>query len=376
MPQRSYGRELRKNLQYQMWAAPQLYQAEAALRPYYQGLELEGLNSLLNGTPAQDLTYYDWFYDPTARGPGGGGANVFGDVAGRGGGGMPAGSGWMNPVVTGGGGRGELSTPSGGGVGAGFGSAGFRFPTGGGGVADTFTSTAGATGGPNWPTATMTRGPQRGILSLYEQDINPALARMDSYRRGADIADVSRLGPEAREAIRRSDPESASILDMLNEQAQSELAMGTDIDPALSRIVSQTIRGRQAGTMLSNGNAGAYDEALGMSMFGNDLRNQRRAFASGVTGMNRAFYGDPYDRVLRPGSAVGEVAGVTGQAGGIGQTMGARMFNPESGYAGSLRSGNQAVRAAESMASADARRQLTGDLVGGGIGILGAVAGV
>lgn len=84
---------------------------------------------------------------------------------------------------------------------------------------------------------------------------------------------------------REQDPTTAALWDNLKTTATDDLALGAEIDPALMRVAQQSIRGRTLGTLGSKGPAGNYQEALGISSFANDLRNQRRAFATGIAGM-------------------------------------------------------------------------------------------
>lgn len=384
LPQlRSYRNEMRRNLMAQHELAPMMFMDEAMFQPLYTGLNLQNMDMLLNGTPESTFTYNDWhpaqWVGPRSRGSGGGGNDSFFDF----GGGFP-----MPPGMSGFGSDGPpIPKPKpfkSMGIGLGGRRTGQRkgldLPGMGGGLP----GLGGMFGGddddnkprgyakPGYYTQRPVNRPaQRGLLSIYEQDINPAMARMQSFQRGADIADVARLGPEARAAIRASNPDVARIMDMMSSQATDELGMGAALDPSMMRNVSQAIRGRQAGSLMSNGNAGAYNEALGLSQFGQQLRDSRRGFAGNVVGLNQSVYGDPFQAILNRSSGGGAAMGAAGQAAGIGGMSGPRLFNPESPYAQDIHNTNFNAQAARNIAAANN----TAGLIGAGISAVGNLAG-
>jgi hypothetical protein len=389
MAARNYAAELRQNLKALTHLAPSQYMAEATLAPLYAGLQLQQMDTLLNGTGPQTFTSYDWqkpIYQDASGNQSGFGKLPFFDIGGGGsspfgmpgisfggdGGGVPNPMAWFKQkgVKQRGPSKG-FSLPGLGGGGGGLPGIGGLF--GGGDDDEQVLVRKGF-----WKPQTQSRGPQRGLLDIYTNDVTPALARMQSMTREADIADVARLGGASRNAIRSANPETARLLDMMNEQATSELGQGAALDPALRRIVGQTIRGRQSGTMLANGDAGAYDEALGVSMFGNDLRNQRRGFAGNVIGLNQGVYGDAFQQVLgRSSGMVPAAMSAGGQAGGIAGMVGPRLINPESGYAADIHDSNFNARVAKGIADDNNRTALTGgamSMIGGlGGGAMGAM---
>lgn len=91
-------------------------------------------------------------------------------------------------------------------------------------------------------------------------------------------------------ALASADPNAARLNQALTTTANQDLGLGANVDPALLRIAQQSVRGRTLGTLGSKGKAGELNEALGVSAFANDLRNQRRGFAAGVSAMNDARY--------------------------------------------------------------------------------------
>jgi hypothetical protein len=82
------------------------------------------------------------------------------------------------------------------------------------------------------------------------------------------------------------DPNQAALLAEMNKQALSELQQGATLDPSLRREVEQSVRGGQAARGMVTGPAQVYDEAMQIGSAGQALRNQRRAYAGNVAGMN------------------------------------------------------------------------------------------
>lgn len=213
-----------------------------------------------------------------------------------------------------------------------------------------------------------------GLLELYEQDIMPGLARADvaglDVTREGDIAAVERLGPRATEAFRQANPEQAALMAELNRQAQSELAAGAALPPALSREIQQQVRGAQAARGMGYGMADVGQEALVKGLQAEQLQRRRQAFASQVVGLNAATSADPFMAILgKPGVGMGAAQGFAAQGQGMAPQQ---VFNPESAYAGSLAAGNYNAALNASIASANARAgvasgamQGLGSIIGG-----------
>ena len=196
-----------------------------------------------------------------------------------------------------------------------------------------------------------------GLLELYERDIMPGLARADvaglDVTREGDIAAVERLGPRATEAFRQANPEQAALMAELNRQAQSELAAGAALPPALSREIQQQVRGAQAARGMGYGMADVGQEALVKGLQAEQLQRRRQAFASQVVGLNAATSADPFMAILgKPGVGMGAAQGFAAQGQGMAPQQ---VFNPESAYAGSLAAGNYNAALNASIASANAR---------------------
>jgi hypothetical protein len=124
-------------------------------------------------------------------------------------------------------------------------------------------------------------------------------ARGLAAQRTANVADVEQLGPRYLQAMMAADPQTAGLMNSMTTEAQSELDAGYNLTPAQLRLAQQSVRARNQGTLGGTGRAGDLKEAIGVSQYGQDLRNQRRGYAANVAGMRASLYGEPGAKVLQ-----------------------------------------------------------------------------
>lgn len=370
---RNLATEYRKTLQAQHDLAPMQYMDEAQFQPLYQSLNLKNIDTLLNGTGAQDYTYYDWnpaVYSNTRRAKQG--SSFLSGLPG-----MPGGDGGGFPGLPGG--SGGFSLP-----GLPGGSGGFPGLPGMGGGGNPLSSIPGLGslfGGSDKPKRkllsaghytgrTVTNPAQRGLLQMYEQDIAPSQARQVSFQRQSDINDVRNLSPAFREAMRTSDPTSAKLLDSLSSDAQEGMDLGATLDPSLRREVSQSVRAGQSARGMGMGPVDAYIEAMQTGSAAEALRATRRANAANAVQMNQGFYGNAMDKILNRSNGNGAL-GTAQLASQIGGQAGAKDFNPESAYASDLYNTNFNAAIAQAI---NAKNNQTA-LIGAGISAVGGIAG-
>lgn len=246
-----------------------------------------------------------------------------------------------------------------------------------------------------------------GLLSLYQNAVQPQLSQISSgantAQRTADINDVANLGPGAVAAIKAANPEQQALLKqanagvagqanedplvtMLRQQAADELGRGASLDPSLARQVQQTTRAGQAARGFGYGMPDLQQEALFTGQAAEQLRQNRRNFASGVVGltgqdrtqrlgnlgqvaqMNAAGNVDPMMAILGRSSTAYN-PGMIQQGYGAAQQSGANLFNPESAYAGDIYNTNYNGAAAAKIASANNQSAL----IGAGISAAGSI---
>jgi len=211
------------------------------------------------------------------------------------------------------------------------------------------------------------------LLKLYKEQIAPTMGEVEaaarSRSRAGDIADIARLGPQAREAIRGASPEQARIADILAANATSNLLAGGQLTPEQQRMAQQQARIASTARGMAQGPQAAFQEALRSQMVGAGLQQQRQQQAMGALQAGQGVYGDVFQQVLgRPSQAFAGSQGFLGQAQGFNP---GQLFNPESAYAQNIYAGNQQAIGAARAAGASA----TSGLIGGGLGALGSIGG-
>lgn len=216
---------------------------------------------------------------------------------------------------------------------------------------------------------------QRGLLSMYENDINPVMSRMEAAslqaQRSADIGAVEQYGGRAVAALRGMSG-NAPLLNEFNRQAMEDLQAGQGLTPSEIRAAQQASRAAFTARGMGLGSQSVSDEILRQYQLGYERQAQRRAFAGGVVGLNQQTGGDPFMAILgRPGQAFAAGQGIGGQAQGLSQGSGPSLFNPESAYAGNIYNQNYQGQLAARTANASNRASM----IGAGIGALGQIGG-
>jgi len=210
-----------------------------------------------------------------------------------------------------------------------------------------------------------------GTLNSYENQISPALSRVQSAQRASDIGDVATYGRASRDAILASNPDNAILLEMLNEQARGDLAAGSSLTPEETRQMQQASRGAFAARGMSGSNSAIADELLRQYNLGTARQAQRRQFATGVVGVNNAVVGDPFMQILgRSGQSIGAANNLLQQGQGqVSQAGAGNLYDPfKDAYSTMFH--NQDIAAAEKAA----KMQMTGAIVGGALGGAGSAA--
>lgn len=196
-------------------------------------------------------------------------------------------------------------------------------------------------------------------------------ARGLSAQRAGDIADVSKLGGISLAAQQNADPRTAALIEGLTTDAQSELDAGYNLTPAQLRLAQQSVRARHQGTIGGTGPAGDLNEAIGVSEYAQNLRNQRRQFAAGVSGLRSSVYGDAFQRVLsRPAAA--SPTSTLNTAYGISRAGGPQMFGSTLN-ANDVYSSNQNAAAANAAAKQAQNMTYAGAGIGAGAAVLAAL---
>lgn len=106
----------------------------------------------------------------------------------------------------------------------------------------------------------------------WQMDLLPQLNKVYSDAQAATYAAAGRAG-------RAENPTAYATRDTLGQQITDELAKGGEMTPAQQRRYLEQVRGAQAtrGNML--GDSAAFDEALQLTSYGDDLAQQRKTNA-------------------------------------------------------------------------------------------------
>jgi hypothetical protein len=178
-------------------------------------------------------------------------------------------------------------------------------------------------------------GTSQGLIDQYTKNLMPAEAaaqsQAQSAQRGADIADVARLGPQAQAAMAAANPGAAGLVNSMTTQAQSGLDAGTQLTADQMTQLNNSVNSAQAARGMNYGPAAAYGQVLANSQAGQQMQMQRQQQATNAVNLNQQFYGDPFAAILgRPsGASAGSQSLLN-----TGQSMQpGRQFNPESQYA-------------------------------------------
>jgi hypothetical protein len=94
------------------------------------------------------------------------------------------------------------------------------------------------------------------------------------------------LGPQAAGLVREANPGASRLLDTLTQQAQEGLDAGANLDPGLSRVLTQSVRGGQAARGMGFSPADVLQESTALTGLADSLRRYRQGFASEVTNLN------------------------------------------------------------------------------------------
>jgi len=217
---------------------------------------------------------------------------------------------------------------------------------------------------------------QMGMLDMYRQGIGPALSGIEAdtnrAQRTADIEDVTALGPGAWEASRGYNPQQTELMDILNEQALQQAALGGMMDPDQRRLIEQQWMGQRSGMGWGYNPGDMAQAAMRASGYSDQLREQRQQMGMRTAGLNQAVYGDPYMQVLgRPGQTFGAMQGMgaMGQAGAA--NIGPTLFQPESQMMADLLSTQYTGKLGANVAQASNRA----GMVQGGLSMLGSLGG-
>lgn len=223
----------------------------------------------------------------------------------------------------------------------------------------------------------MGTGGQKGVIDLTAQATRQS-AELDreaqAMQRQQDVESLTKYGAQTTEALRNADPYSKAIAEAQQAYAIDAFNKSGVLGFEDQRAADQQARmfGQQAGRLGDNSTIAAQ------MMNRQNALSQRAQMAQQAGqqafGYNRALSGDISNIILgRPSNAAAMGSQFMGQAQGMSQNQGPKLFDPNAGVNLALQ--NNANQANYQAATFGAKQGMKGAIIGGGLGALGAVGG-
>lgn len=217
---------------------------------------------------------------------------------------------------------------------------------------------------------------QTGLLDLYRHSVTPSLAQTEAeasrYQRLSDLADVRSMGAGATQAFLGADPMKKEASDLLLQGAIDDYKLGATLDPSLRREVQQGYRNAAGARGVVHSPFSAAEEAYWQGLQAQQLKQQRQSALSQLMGQRQALTGDPFMQVLgRQGQAFGASQGYGAQGMGFGQSLGPKIYQPQSQLGADLAMSNYQGQLAANQASAMNRTSVLSGAMGMGGSIIG-----
>ena len=227
-----------------------------------------------------------------------------------------------------------------------------------------------------------------GMLSLYQNQLLPAAQQAQTSQIQSNIQNVSSMGPQAYQAQMTANPLLAQYVNsaqgntpmaqQLNNFYSSQLALGSQLDPATQRQMQQSYAQNAAARGMGYGPQDAALESLGEMEAGQNLLWQRAGAANQYSQQQLGNLGNAANAANPLGLFTGAGANMASASNLYGQgNQGASAvpsFNPFGGLFNTIYSGDVAYSNASNAANI-ANSNQTNALLGSGISALGSMAG-
>lgn len=110
----------------------------------------------------------------------------------------------------------------------------------------------------------------------------PTAAALNTYGTASNVGNVAELGPAAAAAVRNLNPGQSALYDQLTKTVSTDLAAGSQVDPATANRITTQVRGDWASRGLGTSAPAQLDEALQFFGSGQNLLTQREQAAQGA----------------------------------------------------------------------------------------------
>jgi hypothetical protein len=215
------------------------------------------------------------------------------------------------------------------------------------------------------PTLALAQRSAADYGRLWRAQSNEQLAHeltSATAKRSGDLADYSRLGPEYIRMMRESNP----LLGQIYDSAQSDLRLGTDLDPETAHQIQESVRKAQAARGFGLGPSDVFQEAVTTAGFGDQYRRGLKQERLGNAYNAAGLFGDVFQATTgRPSQSPAPVGSNI-----EGPRIGTQWDDLLSYGIGRETQGRN-LRAANSAAN----KAMIGQIVGGLLGAAGGAAG-
>ena len=237
---------------------------------------------------------------------------------------------------------------------------------------------------------------EASIKRLYPEYTKLQFATADQLAGKLDNEYLKRTRGVVGEELQAASAPNA-IEARLQQDAESELALGRSLSPEQERMATQSARAGMAARGMATGNAALGAEILNRDAYASARQDQRRGFAAGVNQMDLArrqrrvglagAYGDldPFRQAIGPAFGLGQstLSTTTGQVGNIfggslqqAGNVESFNFNAAQNRYNSVMNNNAALQSAGMQAGASGNAATMG-MIGSGVGMavgIGAIA--
>ena len=164
------------------------------------------------------------------------------------------------------------------------------------------------------------------------QGAGSVLAGANSFSRGANVGDVSALGPAAANAVAGINPQQSALIQQLGQTAGTQLDAGTQLLPSDVNRITQGVRGDWASRGLGASAPSQLDEALQLEGSGQQLLAQREAAAGQAANAEQLITGPALGLLTGQSQAPMFGQSLLGAGMGLGERAGANLTSPAQSY--------------------------------------------
>lgn len=201
-------------------------------------------------------------------------------------------------------------------------------------------------------------GSQMKTLSgLYGQAISTADQLRGDYASSLQktYGEAGRIGNQLYQS--GLDAGTKNLYSTMQRQAQADLAAGMALTPEMERQAQQAARAAMTQRGLAGGGQGVAAEVLNSYNMGIDRQNRARQYAGSIYGAGLQQQQNAYSQYTAPMMSSMQTltpAGMLGVAEGQYNTLGAKIFQPESQYLAGVYGSNQSNQMQAKLASQQA----------------------